>query len=162
MSGRDAKDVLADSREARQALRTFGLTPLDPVEEEGVTLRDGTLGAPEEKLAAFWKRDRQLIRSAHVMLDLSGPRKSEGTAHEIGYARYFLWRPVVRVWPNLGPSIARFEDDVIARDVWEAAKIIKAEWGTPYRRFRWLLRLYLRCRLKAAYYEAKGIFNALR
>ena len=54
-----------------------------------------------------------MIRDAHVVFDLSGGAKSEGCAHEVGYARYFLYKPVVRLYPFLGSSVARLEDDYI-------------------------------------------------
>ncbi len=145
MSGRDARDVLAESRAAGQALRARGLLPLDPAIDEGVQPGDGILAAPADKLLHYWRRDKALIRSAHVVLDLTGPLKSEGVAAELGYARFHLHRPCVRVWPGLGPSIARFEGDAIANDIQEAAWIIKARWGTPWKRLKWQLGLFNRC-----------------
>lgn len=161
MTGRDAREVLAESRAANQALRTYGLTPLDPALDEGVQPGDGVLAAPEEKLREFWRRDKALIRRAHVVLDLTGNRKSEGVAAELGYARFFLWKPTVRVWPGLGPSIARFEGDVVVENVFQAAAVIKEKWGTPWKRVKWRAQMYLRCRVKALYYEAKEFANAV-
>ncbi len=162
MSGRDAREVLADQRAAAMALRARGLVPLDPAKEEGVTASDGILQAPEALLRGYWRRDKAMIRSAHVVLDLTGNRKSAGVEAEIGFARWFLWKPCVRVWPGLGPSIARFEGDAIVADVHEAAAVIKARWGTPWKRLKWRAKMYLRCRLKAVYYEGKEWLNAAR
>jgi hypothetical protein len=110
-------------------------------------------------LLAMWTRDKQMIQEAHVVLDLSGPFKSEGVTHEIGYARYALWKPIIRIWCGLGASIARFEDDVVADNVDQAAEIIRARWGTPWKRLKWRMRMYGRCRLRAIYHEVREWFN---
>lgn len=161
MSGRPAKAVLADQRAAAMALRTYGLTPLDPAKEEGVKETDGILSAKEEELRRHWLRDKKMIRRAHVVLDLTGPSKSEGVAHELGFARYHLWKPIVRVWPGLGPSIARLEGDAIVENVTEAAALIKTRWGTPLKRLWWRTKLYARCRVRALISEIKEVYNAV-
>jgi hypothetical protein len=112
-------------------------------------------------LGRFWHDDKDLIRRAHVVLDLSGPAKSEGVAHEIGFARYFLWKPVVRVWPGLGASIARLDDDVVVSSADEAAEVIRAKWGTPWKRLKWRFALYNRCRISAFISELKEFYNAV-
>lgn len=145
MTGRDAREVLADQRAAAMALRARGLVPLDPAKEEGVKAGDGILRAPEDLLRQYWKRDKQLIRRAHVVLDLTGTRKSAGVEAEIGYARWFLYKPTVRVWAGLGPSIARFEGDAIVSSAAEAADVIQERWGTPFKRLCWRWRMTNRC-----------------
>jgi hypothetical protein len=159
MTGRDAADVCRDQFVASAALRNCGLVPVSPVKEEGVRPTDGTITAHHKMLGRMWKRDKKLIQESHVVLDLSGPFKSEGCAHEIGYARYALWKPTVRIWCGLGPSIARLEGDEIVDNVNQAAELIRARWGTPWKRFKWRARMYLRCRLRAAYHEAREWFN---
>lgn len=160
MTGRDAADVCTDQRIATAALRNCGLIPLSPVKEEGVRPSDGIITPLADLLLRMWARDKQLIQESHVVLDLSGPFKSEGVTHEIGYARYALWKPIVRIWCGLGPSIARFEDDVVADSVQQAAEIIRERWGTPWKRLKWRTKMYLRCRLRAAYHELREWINA--
>lgn len=145
MTGHDAAEIVAVQRRAAVALRKRGIEPLDPAKKEGVKPGDGMIHAEADSLRQFWRDDKDLIRRAHVVLDLSGPSKSEGVAHEIGFARYFLFHPVVRVWPGLGASIARLDDDVIVENVDEAAAVIRAKWGTPRKRVIWRLRLLVRC-----------------
>lgn len=162
MTGRDSDDVLRESMVAYWALKSYGITALDPAIEEDIQPGRGTLAASRAELDEHWRRDKQMIRDAHVLLDLSGPAKSEGVAHEIGYARYFLHKPVVRVYPGLSEaSIARFEDDIIVGNVEAAAALIASKWGNPWKRFVWKLGLLFRCRFKAAYYEAKEWVNVL-
>lgn len=118
---------------------------LDPVTAEGVRPTDEPLANTDDRLAVFWKRDKEMIRSAHVVIDLTGPAKSEGVAHEVAYARFNLWKPVVRVWPNLGPSVARYEDDVIVETMFEAFYEADKRWGTWTKRFVWRIKMLNRC-----------------
>ncbi len=160
MSQRDADDVLQESMSAYWALKSYGVIALDPAIEEDIQPGHGVLAASRAELEEHWRRDKKLIRDAHVLLDLSGPAKSEGVAHEIGYARYFLWKPIVRVWPGLADgSIAYLEDDIIVGNVEAAAALIASKWGTPAKRFWWRLKMYGRCRLKALVYEVGGWIN---
>ncbi len=89
-----------------------------------------------------------MIRDAHVLVDLTGPAKSEGVAHEIGYARYNLWKPIVRVWPGLGPSVAWLEDDVIVPTAAHALVEAQRRWGTPFKRRLWRAKMLNRCLLR--------------
>lgn len=162
LTGRDADDVLRESMTAYWAMKSYGVTAIDPAVEEGVKPGQGTLQTPLETLRGYWKRDKALIRSCHVLLDLTGQLKSAGVEQEIGYMRFFLWRPVVRVWPGLSDSsIARFEGDVVVGNIEAAAALIAANWGTPWKRLWWRMKMYFRSRLRALAYEAGGWLNAL-
>ena len=162
MSGRSMKEVYYEAKKERQYLERQGFRVLDPVSEEGVRPRNKNIQATYKELVKFWKRDKEMIRQANMVFDMTPWLKSEGVAHEIGYARYHLWKPVFRVYgkekrPSAG-SVAYFEDDVLAKDIDHA--IYKAEqmFGTWYKRFVWRIALYNRCWLKAEWYRLLSWF----
>lgn len=157
MTGLSGAELVERSQNAAITLVEHGIYPLDPVLAEGVDPRAPVVQATYEQMVDFWKRDKAMIREAHVIIDLTPERKSEGVAHEIGYARYCLWKPVVRVYMNgkkpCLASVAFFEDDLIVDTLEEAAVEINRLWGTWFKRARWRMRLYNRCLLKACWYK---------
>ena len=159
MSGRVMEDVVNEATNDRGIFRFYGIDPLDPVAEEGVKKKKKKLQSTYKAMVKFWKRDKEMIREAHVLFDTTPGMKSEGVAHEIGYARYFLWKPVVRVYKDgiLPPksSIACFEDDLIVGSLDEACRRSLEKWGTPSKRFKWRLSLYFRSLPKALLYKLR-------
>lgn len=145
MTGRSGAELLAESAVVADLAFRMGVVVFDPVVSEGVTASDERLLNPDNKLKLYWKRDKELIRAAHVLIDLTGPAKSEGVAHEIGYARFFLYKPIIRVWPGLGPSVAWLEDDIIAPTAAHALVEANRLWGTPWKRLAWRLAMTNRC-----------------
>jgi hypothetical protein len=123
-----------------------GILVLSPVTEEGVSPSKKRLDQPsQEQLAKFWKKDKWLIRNSHILVDITGPSKSQGLLHEIGLSRYFYFKPIVRVMKLRGPSVAVEEEDLIAPTVEKAAKFIVQEFGTPWKRLKWKFKLFRRC-----------------
>lgn len=156
MTGRNTDELLYESKLTANILSQWGLSVSDPVTEEAVQPGNLNLQNSSDVLKNYWKRDKQMIREAHVLLDLTGPAKSEGVAHEIGYARFCLWKPVIRVYPKgLGPSVAWFEDDAIVSCAADAARIIVERWGSPLKRFQWRVLMLLRCLPKWIWYQIK-------
>lgn len=145
MTGVPGRILVAESRRVKAVLEKHGITVLDPVLSEKVKKTYRPLHNSYAKLREYWFRDKAMIRDAHVLLDCTAAAKSEGVAHEIAYARYFLWKPVVRIYPDLGPSIARIEDDYIAGSLEEAACLIEEKWGTWRKRAKWRMALLNRC-----------------
>ena len=132
--------------EMTEALELHGIIVLSPVTEEGVQPNKRKLDQPsQEQLANFWQRDKELIRSSHLLLDITGTSVSEGLKHEIGLVRYFLFKPVVRILELKGPSVAIEEDDILVKDIEEAAKLIIEKFGTPKKRLLWKYTLFRRC-----------------
>lgn len=164
MTGRPKVDVLAESGKIENyanALNAMGshIFLLDPVVAEGVKREAGVIDATPDQVKTFWARDKAMIREADVLLDLTGPAKSEGVAHEIGYARYCLWKPVVRVYDQISKnSIANFEDDFITTHPLMALLDIERTWGTWLKRFVWRFKMMIRCLPKWLYYQAKEWF----
>lgn len=158
MTGRKGIELVAESFLAEAACKRFNVTALDPVVFEGVKPTEAVItGGDPKALKSLWARDKSMIRDAHVLVDLTGEMKSEGVLHEIGYARYYLWKPVVRVIRGYkGPTISDFEDDGIVGTVYEAMALVQEKWGTWPRRFLWRLRFMPRALVKWCWYQILG------
>ncbi len=163
MTGLSGSELVERSMLVGQVLSDNGIEVLDPVQCEGVKDTPEPTQATHEDLTVFWRRDKEMIRECHAVFDITPEKKSEGVTHEIGYARYLLWKPVVRVYMHGGMptnnSVAWFEDDVLASSLQEACDIALEKWGTPWKRLKWRLALYNRCALKAAYYKLREFYN---
>lgn len=162
MTGRDQKEMVETAKKNKKIFEAYGVIVLDPIIEEHVKAEKHLLvDKPLAILKDYWNRDKQMIRDAHVVVDTTPEAKSEGVAHEIGYARYFLYMPIVRMYsPDAKPSsmIAVFEDDLIVHSPEEAAVQIQKYWGTWTKRFFWRVSLYKRCFLKSLWYRFKKWF----
>ncbi len=153
MTGRKGDELIKESQEAALVAGSYGVELLDPVLVENVKKGKKPLHNKQAALEEYWRRDKEMIRKAHVLLDYTGPAKSEGVAHEIGYARFALWKPVVRLWPDLGPSVAWIEDDLIVFSPDDAFSLIEENWGTWQKRAKWRLKMLMRSLPKWLYYQ---------
>ncbi len=157
MSGRNKLDVVAEATAARMFVEFCGHEALCPVTAEEVKAEDATLLATKEQMDTYWYRDKAMIREANVIFDMTPMMNSEGSKHEIGYARYFLWKPVLRVFPYqklpASSSVAYFEDDSLTEGLNQAINVAEELWGTRWKRFKWRVRLYRRSYLKACWYK---------
>jgi len=157
MTGRDQKEMVDTAKFNKKVFEAAGINVLDPILEEHVKAEHHPLvDKPLDILKGYWDRDKTMIREAHVVVDTSPEDKSEGVAHELGYARYALWKPVVRMYKQgAKPTslIAVFEDDLIVHSPQEAAIQINKYWGTWARRFMWRVSLLNRCLLRWFYYQ---------
>ena len=160
MTGRTGLDLLTESAYTTIVARRVApsVRLLDPVVEEDIRPSEVPVKAPARRLTKFWARDKEMIRDAHVLFDITGPKKSEGVAHEIGYARFFLYKPVVRLWPGLQASVARIEGDLIVETLEEGFKEIEARWGTPGQRL-WFKIALLRKVPKSFWYKLREWLN---
>lgn len=158
MSGQPSIEVLERAQNAICVLSQYGIQALDPVTTEGVKPSKKKIDTPYKQMIHHWQRDKQMIREAHVVIDLTPTFKSEGVQHELGYARYFLYKPIIRVFPEWYDlskgSIAYFEDDVVAFGLIDAAQKIVKHWGTPWKRFVWRFKL-LKCVPQAIVFKLK-------
>lgn len=164
MTGLSGEELVERSLKVGQVLSDHGIEMLDPVACEGVKATKDPTQASFTDLTTYWQRDKELLRQAHVIFDITPERKSEGVSHELGYARYFLYKPVIRVYMNGGmptkASVAYFEDDLLASSLDEACHVALEMWGTWELRLKWRLRL-LRKVPKSIYYKAKEWVNAI-
>lgn len=165
MTGLSGEELVDRSILVGQVLSDYKIEVLDPVCAEGVKASSKPTKATYKELAVYWRRDKELIRQAHVIFDITPDRKSEGVAHEIGYGRYFLYKPIVRVYMNGGKpskgSVVFFEDDVLCDSLEEACRISLKLWGTPWKRLVWKLDQLNRCLIKSILYKGKEWINVI-
>jgi len=157
MTGRSQAEMVDLAKKAKRIFESSGIRVLDPVLEEHVKHTNQPLqDKPLSLLHDYWTRDKAMIREANVVVDLTPEMKSEGVAHEIGYARYGLWKPIVRVYgegSKPASMIAIFEDDLIVHSLEEAAVQINKYWGSLLKRIMWRISLYNRCLPKWVLYQ---------
>lgn len=143
MTGRIKEEVVAEAVREKKWLEDAGFEVLCPVVVENVEPTKQTLLSSKKAMTVFWPRDKAMIREANLVFDMTPGMKSEGVAHEIGYSRYALWKPVVRVYPTgkLPPrsSVAYFEDDVVCDSLEEAIEYAYRVHGTFLKRLKWRL-----------------------
>ena len=159
MTGRDQSQMVEMAKTNKKIFEAAGIIVLDPIIEEHVKASHVVLvDKPINVLKGYWSRDKQMIREAHVIVDTTPELKSEGSAHEIGYARYCLWKPVVRMYSKdvkpLSP-IVYFEDDLIVHSPEEAAIQIQKYWGSWFKRILWRIGLLNRCFPKWIFWQIK-------
>lgn len=149
MTGLVKEDVVREARERKDFLERAGFTVLDPVIAEGVKPTKEKLHSSKKAMDVFWKRDKEMVREAHVVFDTSPHLNSEGCKHEIGLARYAYWKPVVRIFPTghlpYKSSIAYYEDDFVCDSLIEAIEYVLRVHGTFYKRLLWRLSMLNRC-----------------
>lgn len=144
ITGRTGKDLNRESRITEMILRKFNINAIDPIFVEGIPETDEIIpNRPDTDGLTIWRGDEAAIRRAHVLIDITPELKSEGVLWEICYARFFLWKPVIRVYkPGTQPHMATvFKGDVIAFSLEEAAKKIDELWGTKEKRRKWRLQM---------------------
>ena len=163
MTGRIKEEVVDEAKRDAAFLRKAGFDVLCPVEKENVEPTKQTLLSSKKAMLEYWPADKQMIRDAHVLFDLTPHLNSEGCKHELGYGRYCLWKPVVRVFPEgkLPPksSVAYFEDDFVCDSLEEAIEYTLRVFGTPYKRTIWKLKLLNRCLPKFFLYKLQWLFQ---
>lgn len=147
ITGRSGKDLRQESDITQIVLNRHGINVIDPVLEEKIPATDEAVpNRPDEDGLTIWRGDEAAIRKAHVLIDITPEMKSEGVLWEICYARFFLWKPVIRVYkPGSSPHMATiFKGDAIAFSLEEAASIINERWGTRKKRVHWRLGMLKR------------------
>ena len=156
MTGRVKEEVVNEAIKDKEYFEKNGFTVLCPVISENVKPTQERLVSSKKQMDEFWPRDKQMIREAHVVFDMTPHLNSEGCKHEIGYARYFLYKPIIRIFPKgqlpFKSSVAYYEDDFITDDTSVAVDYAKSNFGTTWKRIKWRLMLYKRCLPKMVYY----------
>lgn len=142
MTGRMNADVRTEADMLVRTLANYGFVALNPAIEENVPYTNEILSVAQdapEQLERYWERDKQMIREADLVLDYMTQNSSDGVNKEIAYARFCLWKPVIRVWNGPGGAISRLEDDVVVQTLAEAMHTIGVEWGTTDKLKDWRL-----------------------
>lgn len=145
MTGRIKAEVVEEAARDRRWCQYMRTIPLCPVEIEEVQPTLAKLLADKKHMDIFWARDKQMIRNAHVIFDMTPHLNSEGCKHELGYARYCLWKPVIRVFPTgqkpFTSSVAFYEDDYITDSIVDALWYANEYFGTRKKRVLWRLKM---------------------
>lgn len=159
MTGHKQDEIVERNRHVKKVLEAGGVTVLDPVIAEHIKSESKVLAEKSLHIMhQYWKRDKEMIREAHVLVDISPTDKSEGAEHERAYSRYCLWKPTVRVFPvgtNPTNYIPYFEDDLIVHSIEEAAIQIVKFYGTFARRALWRLSMLNRCLPRWFYWQIR-------
>jgi len=145
MTGRMCKDLYWDAQRVQLIFRSYGVEPLNPIIEENIAPSPKILEERSElEMRELWRRDKAMIREAHVFVDSTAHLKSIGVEREAGKARYSQWKPLIRIYPYdyKVPYIAKAEDDLCVFSIKEAAIMIDRYWGTWWKRAVWRLKLY--------------------
>lgn len=131
MTGRFCDAMRQESEMLVRVLTAYGFEVLNPVIEEAVPYDHVLLEQVNAgRLAHFWARDKEMIRDADILLDYMSCSTSDGVNTEVGYARWCLWKPVVRVWPGVETNISKIEHDAICENLTEAIMAMQEKWGT--------------------------------
>ncbi len=143
MTGRYMDEMVQEAEMLVRVLGNYGFVALNPVLEEKVPRVHEILpvGDPEV-LHRYWRRDKEMIREADIVLDYETQGKSDGTNNEVGYARFCLWKPVVRVWSGPGGAISKLEDDLVIPSLTEAIQVIFQRWGTYEKLGEWRAEIW--------------------
>src|SRR6266850_3759357 len=145
MTGRIKENVVKEAQQDKQFLDQAGFNVLCPVTEEKIKAENKVLQSTYQHMVKYWARDKQMIRESNLVFDMTPHLKSEGVAHEVAYARYLLWKPVIRIFPEgqIPPksSIAHFEDDFICDSLLEAIEYSLRVHGILWKRAKWRLNM---------------------
>jgi hypothetical protein len=157
MTNRIKEDVVKDARRDKEFLEKAGIEVLCPVLKEKVAATKTILSSDVKHMQVYWPQDKKMIREAHIIFDMTPQLNSEGVKHEIGYARYHLWKKVIRIYPlgQIPPasSIAAMEDDYLTDNLIDAVGEAYRTHGSYLKRLIWRLGIYKRSWLKAKWYR---------
>lgn len=146
MTGRYCDEMRQEAEMLKRTLQNYGFEILNPVLEEGVPNEHILLeNVPEERLQFYWKRDKEMIRESDILLDYMTQNKSDGSNKEVGYNRFCLWKPTVRVWVGPGGLISKLEDDIVIPNLVDALTLINDKWGTYEKLGEWRMNMLNRC-----------------
>jgi len=133
MTGRMCDEMIVEARMLERVLRNYGIRILNPVLAELAFIPNEHVilpHVPTDILEKFWKMDKVMIKEADVIIDYKTQNKSDGSNNEIGYNRWCLWKPTVRVWEGPGALISRMEYEVIVPTLNDAIDVINDKWGS--------------------------------
>jgi nucleoside 2-deoxyribosyltransferase len=154
MTGRYKDEILREANMLVRVCKEWGFEGLNPALRENIqSVHEHLNKIPDAILEQFWRDDKAMIRDADILLDYKTQNKSDGANQEIGYARWCLWKPVVRVWYGPGALISRLEDDVVVDTIGTAMHVISDRWGTYEKLLAWREKIMRRSYYKWHLYQ---------
>jgi hypothetical protein len=138
MTGRYCDEMLVEAQMLVRVLGNYGITALNPVLEEHIPNEHIVLPhVSSETLERYWQRDKEMIREADILIDYKTQNLSDGSNKEVGYSRWCLWKPTIRVWDGKGALISRIEDDLVVPNLLDAISVINERWGDYEKLGKW-------------------------
>jgi hypothetical protein len=140
MSSRYCDEMVKEARKIRKIFKKEGVEIISPVLDEGIPNKHVKLDyVTKAKLLKEWQLDKhaRIRNKAHVVYNANGHMASNGVTIERGWARWYLWRPVVTYIPEnkYFYSITDIEEDSVQHNHRTAARFIRMKWGT---RSKWI------------------------
>lgn len=130
MTGRYYDEMLREAEYLVRSISERGWKALNPVVEEKVPDTHEILyQSSHETLEKYWRRDKEMLRESDIVLDYKSCNTSDGVNVEVGYGRWCLWKPTIRVWPGAPINISRLEVDLVCENLEEAINAIESNWG---------------------------------
>lgn len=159
MTGRIKEEVVKEAKSDKEFLERAGFKVLCPVSEEGVEPTKQVLRSSKQAMDRYWGRDKQMIREAHIVFNMSPDQPSLGVIREHGYARYTLWKKVISVFPDgklpTRAAICHYEDDYVTDSLLDAIGEAYRTHGSLLKRVTWRIKMLNRC-------LPKWIWNQIR
>jgi len=140
MTGRMCDEMIVEAHMLERVLGNYGIRILNPVLAELDIIPNEHIrlpSVPPEILEKVWYMDKQMIREADVLIDYKTHNKSDGSNNEVGYSRFCLWKPTIRVWEGPGALISRMEHDIVVPTLIEAVCLINERWGDYGKLRKW-------------------------
>lgn len=148
MTGKFCDEMIVEARMLERMLTNYGIQILNPVLAELDHIPNEHVilpPVPPDVLEKFWYTDKEMIRNADVIIDYMTHNKSDGSNNEIGYNRWCLWKPTIRVWSGPGALISRMEHEDIVPTLVEAVTVIHEKYGTYEKLGAWRKEMLERC-----------------
>lgn len=140
LTGLKAEDITQQVDRAKTVLEAYNLVVISPWDHEKNAYKPSdVVKASPAQLGHFWHRDKELIESCHVVVDLNGDLFSKGTSLETGFNRYCLMRPTIWIDTSY-TSVRKLEGDLVCHDLYEAGAWIHQLWRTRKKRILWRLK----------------------
>lgn len=163
MSNRVKEEIVAEATRDKALLEAVGFEVLCPVIAENVAATKEILKSSKKAMDVYWARDKEMIREAHVVFNMSPHWPSLGVIREHGYARYHLWKKVLSVFPEgklpMKAAVCHYEDDFVTDNLTAAAEDALRTHGTYFKRLKWRISIYRKSWLRSLFNRAKEWFR---
>lgn len=116
-----------------RVLNNYGIRILNPVLSELDIIPNEHIVLPHcspEVLEKVWRADKQMIKEADIVIDYKTQNRSDGSNNEVGYNRFCLWKPTIRVWEGPGALISRMEHEFVVPTLMDAIGVIQEKFDT--------------------------------
>jgi hypothetical protein len=145
MTGRECIEMRVEADMLERTLTNHGYEVLNPVIAEGIPYTHEILKANPETIEQHWKRDKEMMRDADILVDYQTNNLSDGTNKELAYTRFCLWKPTVRIVRPGGFAISKLEDDIVVESLNEGIRIIGEKFGSYEKLANWRRDMLTRC-----------------